>query len=381
MPTIPVYLDFLSPYAYLAWTRARRAGLSLEPRPVLFSALLEHWGQLGPAEIPGKRATTIRDVLRRSRRAGVDLRWPPCHPFSTVAAARMVLAAAGTPQQLALVDALFDACWARGEEIDDAAVVEAIATRVGVTAAHRADATSPAGKQRLRDAGAEATGRGVFGVPTFVVEGELLWGDDQVETVVAITTGHDVLSAAEAAETIASAPGLERRGSRQGAAAGSVSDAAAVSAPAVGADLAPAIAANVVAIFARAPFVTSLGIALTALDVGRVRTQLALRPDLLQQDGYAHAGVTISLADHTAGACAATHAPDVDVLSINLESHMLAPAIGDLLTCQAVTLRAGRRIVVVEAEVRCAAAAAPTETTLVAKATVTLAVRQRGARP
>ena len=373
MSTIPIYLDFLSPYAYLAWTRARRAGLALEPRPVLFSALLEHWGQLGPAEIPGKRVTTIRDVLRRSRRAGVELQWPPRHPFSTVAAARMVLAAAGTAPQQALVDELFVAGWGRGEAIDDAAVVEAIATRVGVAADRRADATSPAGKQRLRDANVEATNRGVFGVPTFVVDGELLWGDDQVETVLAIIAGHDVISRGDGADAVAGTPGLVRRRDR----AASASAPAPAPAPAIGADLAPAIAANVAAIFARAPFITSLGIALTAIDVGRVSAALILRSDLLQQDGYAHAGVTIALADHTAGACAATHAADVDVLSINIESHMLAPAIGALLTCQATTLRAGRRIVVVEAEVHCTNAATPGDTVLVAKATVTLAVRPR----
>ncbi len=64
MKTIVVTIDFISPYAYLAFERLPEAlkGLSwqVEYRPVLFAGLLKHHGQLGPAEIPGKRAWTYR---------------------------------------------------------------------------------------------------------------------------------------------------------------------------------------------------------------------------------------------------------------------------------------------------------------------------------
>ena len=55
MKHITFYLDFISPYAYLAFERLPLAlqGLSYQVtyKPVLFAALLDHHGQLGPAEI------------------------------------------------------------------------------------------------------------------------------------------------------------------------------------------------------------------------------------------------------------------------------------------------------------------------------------------
>lgn len=50
------YFDFISPFAYLQFVRlGELAGARLRLRPVLFAGLLQHWGQLGPAEIPAKR--------------------------------------------------------------------------------------------------------------------------------------------------------------------------------------------------------------------------------------------------------------------------------------------------------------------------------------
>jgi 2-hydroxychromene-2-carboxylate isomerase len=60
--------DFISPYAYLAWTQvhalADRHGRAVEPVPVLFAALLDHHGTVGPAEVPAKRRYLMFDVVR-----------------------------------------------------------------------------------------------------------------------------------------------------------------------------------------------------------------------------------------------------------------------------------------------------------------------------
>ena len=113
--------------------------------------------------------------------------------------------------------------------------------------------------------------------------------------------------------------------------------------------------------------------------LGSVETRMQLRPELLQQHGFAHAGVLASLADHTAGACAASHGQGVDVLSIEFKINMLAPAKGQLLTCRATTLRAGKSIAVVEAEVFSTDHAndAVDASSRCAKATVTLSMRPR----
>ena len=60
MRRVDWYFDFISPYAWLQAERFAQLppGIELHCKPVLFAGLLEHWGQLGPAEIPTKRVFT-----------------------------------------------------------------------------------------------------------------------------------------------------------------------------------------------------------------------------------------------------------------------------------------------------------------------------------
>lgn len=72
MKTITCYIDFISPYAYLAFealpkTLANSPSYQVVYKPVLFAALLKHHGQLGPAEIAGKREWTYRQVLWQAK--------------------------------------------------------------------------------------------------------------------------------------------------------------------------------------------------------------------------------------------------------------------------------------------------------------------------
>lgn len=106
------------------------------------------------------------------------------------------------------------------------------------------------------------------------------------------------------------------------------------------------------ALFTRAAFVQDLGIEMVDCGPGWCQAQMALSPRHLQQDGVVHAGVQATLADHCAGAAAMTLvAPQETVLSIEFKIHMLRPAQGERLWCEARVLKPGRRVSVVEAEV------------------------------
>jgi uncharacterized protein (TIGR00369 family) len=130
------------------------------------------------------------------------------------------------------------------------------------------------------------------------------------------------------------------------------------------------------AIFARAPFVVDLGGALVRAEHGLAESELVLAPRHAQQDGFVHAGVLGTLADHTAGAAAATCVrADQTVLTIEYKLSLLRPARGARLTCSARVLRAGRTVAFVESEVHAHAPGEDAgEGTLVAQASVTLAV-------
>ncbi len=136
----------------------------------------------------------------------------------------------------------------------------------------------------------------------------------------------------------------------------------------------PDFARAVRAIFEGAAFIQDLGVSLSDLGPGWCETQLALEPRHRQQHGFVHAGVQATVADHTAGAAGMTLVgPGEGVLSVEFKVNLLRPAGGDRLLCRGAVLRGGRSLIVAESEVWAEDAEART---LVAKATVTLAVRE-----
>ena len=191
------YFDFISPYAFIAWTQvhaiAERNGRVLRAVPVLFAGLLDAHGTKGPAEIPAKRTYTFRDAYRKAHRAGLPaLRPPPSHPFNPLLALRVASMPLDTIMKRKLVDALYEATWIRGTGIETPEAVAEAASRAGLDgAALVRDAQTPEAKQRLREATEEAVANGVFGVPTVLVDGEIFWGTDGLELVEQFLRGED----------------------------------------------------------------------------------------------------------------------------------------------------------------------------------------------
>ena len=124
-------------------------------------------------------------------------------------------------------------------------------------------------------------------------------------------------------------------------------------------------------IFERARFIRLLGIELTSFGDGWCESQLNVALSLEQQHGLVHAGVLMTLSDHTCGGAAATMAPEgQDVITVENKVSFLRPATGRVLFCRADVLRAGKRLVFVEAKVETEPSGARE---IVAKASSTLA--------
>lgn len=176
------YFDFVSPFAWLQLPRVRalRAQLPIEPVPIVFGAVLAHHGQLGPAEIPGKREFTYRMVQWQAARQGLPLRFPPAHPFHSLAALRLCVAAGSTWEA---VEAIFAHLWRDGLAGDSAQALAPVARGLGFADAAAAVAAE-AVKARLRANTEAALAAGVYGVPTLGLDGELFWGNDATELFV-----------------------------------------------------------------------------------------------------------------------------------------------------------------------------------------------------
>jgi 2-hydroxychromene-2-carboxylate isomerase len=171
--------DVISPFAYLALPRLGEfpETVELTAMPVLFAALLDHFGQRGPAEIPSKRRFTYRFALWRARRLQLPMQLPPAHPFNPLAALRLIIAAGSTVHAARTV---LTAVFGAGRDVSDPSVVAQLAQELGVANPEQALA-DPAVKARLRQNTQWASERGVFGVPTLVIGEELFWGHDAID--------------------------------------------------------------------------------------------------------------------------------------------------------------------------------------------------------
>ncbi len=189
--------DFISPYAYLAWTQinalAERHKRSVEPVPVLFAGLLNAHGHKGPAEIPAKRRYVFVDCCRKAHRLGLPpLTPPPTHPFNPLLALRAAAYPCDPLQQRRFIDALFAATWTGGGGIETEQAIAAQAAKAGLDAAAvLAYATSEPAKTALRRCTEEAIARGVFGVPTVLLGQELFWGTDSLDHLEDYLLGKD----------------------------------------------------------------------------------------------------------------------------------------------------------------------------------------------
>lgn len=193
------YYDFISPYAYLGWVGLRRFVASsenpptVEPIPVLFAGLLDHWGQKGPAEIPAKRTFTFQDVFRRGAKAGLTLDLPVAHPFNPLLPLRLMVALKDEPKRGKVISKIYEACWqerrdiTRPETLLEILTVTAIPQPKEKLAACQEDAVKEALRQNTED----AVAAGVFGVPSYQINGTILWGSDQVEFLGQCLAGED----------------------------------------------------------------------------------------------------------------------------------------------------------------------------------------------
>jgi 2-hydroxychromene-2-carboxylate isomerase len=170
------YFDFISPFSYLQLGRLRewRKRIDITPVPIAFGAVLAHNGNLGPAEIPGRREFTYRFVQWQAEHAGIALRFPPAHPFNPLAALRLCIAA-GTSWQS--VEAIFNHLWRDGRAGTNAAELAEVGAEVGIDNVENA-INSTEVKSQLRSNTDAAIALGVFGVPTLRVDGQLFWGND-----------------------------------------------------------------------------------------------------------------------------------------------------------------------------------------------------------
>ena len=183
------FYDFSCPYAYLASTQvealAERTQSELIAKPVLLGGVFrarQVAQNLAGTLSPAKAKHNVEDLHRWAELFDVPLRFPEGHPNRTVTALRCLLAV-GEPF-LPLSHRFFAAYWRDGADLSDEAVVRRVLTEAGLDADDvLARAQTAAIKEELWNRTTEGIDAGLFGVPGFVVDGKLYWGQDRMGQV------------------------------------------------------------------------------------------------------------------------------------------------------------------------------------------------------
>jgi 2-hydroxychromene-2-carboxylate isomerase len=208
MKQLTFYFDVISPFAYLAFERLPQVleGISFDVvyKPVLFAGLLQHFGNIGPAEIEPKRAWTYRHVSWLAAQHGIPINTPAAHPFNPLPLLRLAVACG--PNRY-VVDALFRHVWVGANDPSDAQRLAALKAQL----APARDPNSDEVKAELRANTEAAVAAGLFGVPTIDVDGRHFWGLDALPMLRDALLGGAWFDGPQWDQGGAARPGVRRR--------------------------------------------------------------------------------------------------------------------------------------------------------------------------
>jgi 2-hydroxychromene-2-carboxylate isomerase len=177
-----VYFNFRSPYCYLA--SKKMFALEDEHGARFVWRPLGGWAGRSPPERAKYKIPIVRqDIARWCRRMGIPYRPPPITTDPTIAAAGSLYAEAEGRLREYIV-AVMAREWGEGGDIGDPAVLLDVGEAVGLDRAGLGSAIEDAANLAILERNhAEATDRGAFGVPTFIVGDQIFWGQDRIDFV------------------------------------------------------------------------------------------------------------------------------------------------------------------------------------------------------
>lgn len=184
--------DFGSPNAHLVWhvlpDLEARTGVTFEPVPVLLGGIFKATGNQAPwmafAKVKGKLAYEQREIARFIERHNVPFQMNKHFPLNSILPMRAATVARGKDWERDFITAVNQGVWVESLKMDDPEVFADRMAQAGLPVDDIvAGVQDQVVKDALRTTTEAAVGRGVFGIPTFFVDGEMFFGKDSLSEV------------------------------------------------------------------------------------------------------------------------------------------------------------------------------------------------------
>lgn len=193
---IEFYFDFLSPYSYVAWTwvREHNANYDFDYIPVSIPSIVAHFDTKGPAQIKPKRNYLFKDLLRFTSLNKIPFTTPESLPFNSLYALRLALKSVAGESQWDVIDAIYRAGWEHGLNIGNDEVLKSVLNEKNLDVAGLfARMEDKSSRVELKKNIEQALSKELFGVPSFLVDEELFWGNDSIKYLQMYLAGTDPL--------------------------------------------------------------------------------------------------------------------------------------------------------------------------------------------
>ena len=182
------YFDFTSPYAFLGHKQIRNIenenSIKIKYRPILLGGLLKSAGIKPIADIPIKGKYMIKDCKLWAEKYNINFKFNGYFPIQTLNLMRCALIAERKNFLQNFTNKVFDAIWQDGLNLNDNAIFEKLLKNMDINPEiFLKDSIDEKNKNDLKKRTDDAYNKGIFGVPTFVINNKIFWGQDRLEFV------------------------------------------------------------------------------------------------------------------------------------------------------------------------------------------------------
>lgn len=211
MKELNFYFDFLSPFSYFAWIEldllSKELGFKIHYKPVALGPLLNHWQIKGPGEVTPKREFLLKQCLRFSSTHNIPFTTPKSHPFNSLYSVRLALKGVAGEHQEKVIETFWKAGWQKRIDLGEPDELLAALKENELPAEDLYEKSfTKEAKVELKNNIQEAISHGVFGVPSFVIDGELFWGHDSIGDLKKFLLGTDPLDRGVLKELLSNTP-------------------------------------------------------------------------------------------------------------------------------------------------------------------------------